>query len=64
MKTKTIHSLRGTFKDLIRDAGISKELNDFITGHAQVDVAGKYGDGFSLERRYEAINSVSHPWLK
>ena len=64
MKTKTIHSLRGTFKDLLRDAGISKELNDFITGHAQGDVAGKYGDGFSLERRYEAINSVSHPWLK
>ena len=64
MRTKAVHSLRGTFKDLLRDADVSKELNDFITGHAAGDVAGKYGSGFSLQRRYEAINSVQHPWLK
>lgn len=63
MRTKTVHSLRGTFKDLLRDADITKELNDFITGHAAGDVAGKYGSGFSLSKRYEAINSIDHPWL-
>jgi hypothetical protein len=50
-------------KDLLRDADVSKELNDFITGHSSGDVAGKYGSGFSLQKRYVAINSVKHPWL-
>ena len=63
METKAIHSLRGNLKDLLRDADVSKELNDFITGHSSGDVAGKYGSGFSLQKRYEAINSVKHPWL-
>jgi hypothetical protein len=63
MDTKVIHSLRGNLKDLLRDAGVAKELNDFITGHSSGDVAGKYGSGFSLQKRYEAINSVKHPWL-
>ena len=63
METKTIHSLRGNLKDLLRYADVSKELNDFITGHSSGDVAGKYGSGFSLQKRYEAINSETHPWL-
>jgi hypothetical protein len=42
--------------------GGSKELNDFITGYASGDVAGKYGAGVSLQKRYESINSVKHPW--
>ena len=63
METKVVHSLRGNLKDLLRDADVSKELNDFITGHSSGDVAGKYGSGFSLQKRYVAINSVKHPWL-
>nr|WP_157132216.1 hypothetical protein [Roseobacter sp. AzwK-3b] len=59
-----VHSLRHTAKDLFRDAGISKEVSDFITGHAQGDVSGKYGVGPSLQVRYEAINRVAHPWLR
>lgn len=57
------HSLRGTLKDLLRNAGVSKEINDFITGHSGGDVASNYGQGPSLRKRYEAINSVKHPWL-
>jgi hypothetical protein len=60
---KVLHSLRGTLKDLLRDAGVSKEVNDFITGHGQGDIASKYGSGPSLEVRYEAIASIKHPWL-
>lgn len=63
-KMKVVHSLRGTLKDLLRDAGVSKEVNDFITGHSQGDEAGKYGTGPSLETKYQAVNSVNHPWLK
>ena len=57
------HSLRGTLKDLLRDAGVPKETNDFITGHGAGDVAGKYGSGPSLKVRSEALDSVEHPWL-
>ena len=58
-----LHSLRGTIKDLLRDTGTSKEINDFITGHSSGDVAGGYGSGPSLKVRYDALCSVDHPWL-
>lgn len=60
---QVVHSLRGTLKDLLRDVGVSKEINDFLTGHAAGDAAGRYGDGPSLQVRYDALNSVEHPWL-
>jgi integrase len=59
-----VHSLRGTLKDKLRDAGVQKEINDFITGHGSGDVAGKYGSGPSLKVRYEALCKVDHPWLE
>ena len=57
---KVAHSLRGNFKDLVREADVSKEINDFITGHAQGDVAGKYGSGPTIAKRLEVINSLQH----
>ena len=33
---KVAHSLRGNFKDFLRENGVGKEVNDFITGHGQV----------------------------
>lgn len=61
--TLTLHSLRHSFKDLLRDMEVSKELNDYITGHGQGDVAGEYGVGPSLAKRREIINRIPHPWL-
>lgn len=63
-KGYVVHSLRGTLKTLLRDAGVPKELNDYITGHSSGDVAGKYGEGHSLGHRLKALNSVDHPWLR
>jgi len=63
VRTKVKDWAAAELKDLLRDADVSKELNDFITGHSSGDVAGKYGSGFSLQKRYVAINSVKHPWL-
>ena len=61
---KVVHSFRGTLKDLLRDIA-TKEINDFITGHSQGDVAGdRYGDGPSMQKRLEALNAVDHPWLQ
>jgi integrase len=61
--TVSLHSLRHTFKDLSRDSGVSKEIQDFITGHAQGDVASAYGQGPSIKTRYECIMSIKHAWL-
>ena len=60
---KVVHSLRGNLKDLIRDANYSKEINDFLTGHAQGDVAGRYGQGPSIAKRLEVLNSIDHQCL-
>lgn len=62
-RRKVVHSLRGTLKDLMRDANIPKELSDFITGHGSKDEGGKYGSGHSLELKKDAVNKISHPWL-
>lgn len=59
----SLHSLRHSFKDLLRDLEVSKELNDYITGHGQGDVASEYGIGPSLAKRLEIINRIEHPWL-
>jgi len=62
-KRVVAHSLRHTFKTLARDAGISEELHDFITGHGKGDVSRSYGT-VSLPPRLEALNKIEHPWLK
>ena len=62
-KSKVVHSLRGNFKDMLRDAEVAKEVNDFITGHGSGDVAGSYGSGPSLAKRREAIESMSLAFL-
>ena len=61
---KVVHSLRGNFKDSVREAGYSKEINDFLTGHKQGDVAGGYGHGPSMEKRLEVLNAIQHPYLE
>ena len=42
-KRLVFHSFRHTFKHLARLAGVSKEVNDAITGHSSGDAADSYG---------------------
>ena len=62
-RLKVVHSLRGNLKDLLRDAGVPKDTNDYLTGHGSGDVAGQYGSGPSLKVRASALNKIDHPWL-
>ena len=57
-----VHSLRHSFKDAMRDCGVSKEISDFISGHSSGDVAGRYGSGPSMKVRYEAISKLPSLW--
>ena len=56
--------MRHTFKDLMRNAGVSKEMNDFITGHGIGDAGGGYGEGHSVTNRYQAMMKTKHRWLE
>ncbi|MDA7800045.1 tyrosine-type recombinase/integrase, partial [Alphaproteobacteria bacterium] len=58
-----VHSMRHNFKDFSRNAGIPKDLHDFITGHSGGDTASNYGEGHSLAVKYEALNKIPHPYL-
>lgn len=55
------HSFRGTFKNKLRNARLSKELNDRITGHRSGDIAEQYGRGHNLQSMKKAVDSVEHP---
>ena len=53
-----VHSLRHTYKDLLRDAGIPKDMQDFILGHAASSVGDSYGQGYSLLSKKNAVDKL------
>ena len=55
-KKKTIHSLRHTVKQALRDVGCPKDVSDGIQGHSSGDASASYGSGHSVE--------VMSGWLK
>lgn len=59
--TKVFHSFRHTFKRMTRDAGISEEMHDALTGHSGGGVGRSYGKGFSLKPLAKAIDEVQTP---
>ena len=61
---KSAHSFRKTLKQILRNAGVSKEINDFYTGHSQGDVSSSSYGGVAVDVRFEEINKAKHPWLK
>ena len=63
-KRKSAHSFRRTLKILLRDADVSKEVNDYYTGHSSGDTSGKNYGGVAVIKRYEEISKARHPWLK
>ena len=60
---QTTHSLRGNLKDMLRDVGCPKEINDFITGQGQGDVASKYGVGPSIVVRHQWLSKINFDFL-
>lgn len=59
--TKVFHSFRHTFKRMTRDAGISEELHDALTGHAGGGVGRSYGKGFSINPLAKAMAQIEPP---
>jgi integrase len=59
-KRKTFHSFRHAFKDACRRAGLSEEIHDALTGHANGGVGRAYGLGVPLERLAEAVSKIGY----
>jgi hypothetical protein len=59
----TTHSLRGSFKDKMRDAEVPQEVHNAILGHDQHTVGAAYGRGPSLGSMKAAVDEASHPYL-
>lgn len=56
------HSFRHSFKRMARDAGLTEELHDALTGHAGSGGVGRgYGGGFGLKALGEAIARIEPP---
>ena len=55
---KSIHSLRHTMKDALRNSGCSEETAKALLGHSDGSVASRYGSGFTLDVVREALAKV------
>jgi integrase len=56
------HSFRHTFKRLARDAGLSEEVHDALTGHVGAGGVGRgYGNGFGLGALDQAVSRIDAP---
>lgn len=56
------HSFRHSFKRMARDAGLTEELHDALTGHAGSGGVGRgYGSGFGLKALAEAMAKIETP---
>ena len=55
---KSIHSLRHSMKDKLRNAGVQEELAKAIMGHSDGSVASRYGSGYNKDVMLEALVKV------
>jgi integrase len=67
-KARVFHSFRHSFKDALRAAGVSEDVNDALTGHSGGGVGRSYGAKdvvrrFGLPRLAEAVEKVAYPGL-
>ncbi|MBX3488937.1 site-specific integrase [Parvibaculum sp.] len=59
-KSKTLHSLRHSFKSLSRRAGIPEDVHDAITGHSPATVGRGYGD-YPIEMLAREVERINLP---
>lgn len=55
---KTWHSFRHSFRDMLREAGVSEEIAKALLGHGSRSISDQYGQGFTLHWLKEAMEKV------
>jgi integrase len=57
-KSKVFHSFRHNFVDTCRNSGIDEKVHKALTGHSAQDVGDKYGAGFKLSVKADAVKKL------
>jgi len=61
---KVFHSFRHLFKEMCREAGLSEEVHDALTGHSRGGVGRSYGgERYPLKPLFEALQKYTLPGL-
>ncbi|KRB73488.1 hypothetical protein ASE07_06450 [Noviherbaspirillum sp. Root189] len=55
----TSHSFRHAMKDRLREVGCPSDIRDAIQGHANGNIAEKYGKGHTLKTMYEWLSKIA-----
>jgi integrase len=55
---KTSHCFRHTLEDLLRDADVTRDVKDELTGHRNQSMSDNYGKGSALSKKLEALNKA------
>ena len=58
MGFRSIHGLRHTVKDALREVGVQRDVANMIQGHTAGDVASQYGSSELVEVKREALTKV------
>ena len=58
-----VHSLRHTFRDMLRAVETPEDIADAIMGHTPSHEGGKYGAGHSLSTMLKYMNQVDLNFL-
>ena len=59
-----VHSLRHTFKDLLRDAGVPMTVQNYLMGHKESGQGGDYGSGPSLETKAKWLSRIDISFIQ
>jgi integrase len=62
-RRKSIHSIRHSMKQALRDVGCPKDIRDSIQGHAKDSIAENYGYGFSMSKMTEWLELATNHLL-
>ena len=62
-KLKVAHSLRGNFKDFLRQYAAPLEEANSLMGHSLPGMGDVYGDGPSVDKLKPIIDRIQHPWI-
>lgn len=60
----TTHSMRGSLKDKLREAGVPLDVSNDLCGHDDGSVANAYGYGTPLHVLKDVVDRIEHPYLK
>jgi integrase len=58
-RRKSIHSIRHSVKQALRDAGCPKDISDAIQGHLSNDISNTYGIGHSMVHMLSWISKIT-----